>query len=312
MKLRDFGALLLLAAIWGGSFLFIRVVVPVLGPVTLADARVLLAGLALLIYGAALHRRLELRTYWKSYLLLGLLNAAIPFSLIGFAELRLTAGLAAILNATTPLFAAVVAALWLGDRFTPGKGIGLFIGVVGVGVVVGWSPLALDGGVALAVGASLLGALAYALGGAYAKRAFAGVSPLAQATGQQFGAALVLLPFAVPLTVSAASTMRLSTGVLLAFAALALLCTAFAYLIYFRLIATIGPTSTLSVTFLVPFFGLLWGALFLREPVGIGAVVGLLLILVSIVFVTGLRLRLPLRKRAPQAEALETGSQQQA
>ncbi|MEO7001076.1 MAG: DMT family transporter [Ktedonobacterales bacterium] len=309
MRLRDFGALLLLAAIFGGSFLFIRVAAPALGPVTLADVRVLVAGLALLLYGVlGVRKRMNLRAYWKRYLILGALNAALPYSLIGFAELRLTAGLAAILNATTPLFATVVAAFWLGDRITPAKLFGLLLGIIGVSVVVGWSPLALDGGVALAVAASLLAALAYALGGVYAKRTFVGVAPLAQATGQQLGAGIVLLPFAIPLTIGAAPTLHLSPDVIGAVVALALLGTALAYLIYFYLIVTVGATSTLSVTFLVPFFGLLWSALFLHEPVSVGSILGLLIILASIVLVTGLSLRPPTRR---QRVALETAAPHQ-
>jgi len=285
MKPRDLATLLLLAAIWGASFLFIRVAAPVLGPVALMEARVLLASVALVVYALALRRFPELRPRWRAYLILGAINAAAPFTLIATAELTLTASLAAILNATTPLFAAVVAAVWLRERITGRRALGLALGLAGVAVLVGWSPLPLNGSVILAVVTSLAAALFYALGGVYSSRAFGGAPPLALAVGQQLGATAVLLPFvAVRPPVSAPSG-----AVVLTVLALALLPTAFGYILYFRLIANVGPTKTLTVTFLVPVFGLLWSAIFLREPVGAGTLVGLAIILSSLTLVTGIR-----------------------
>ncbi len=281
MKPRDLATLLLLAAIWGASFLFIRVAAPVLGPVALMEARVLLASVALVVYALALRRFPELRPRWRAYLILGAINAAAPFTLIATAELTLTASLAAILNATTPLFAAIVAAVWLRERLTGRRALGLVLGLAGVAVLVGWSPLPLNGSVILAVVTSLAAALFYALGGVYSSRA----SPLALAVGQQLGATAVLLPFvAVRPPVSAPSG-----AVVLTVLALALLPTAFGYILYFRLIANVGPTKTLTVTFLVPVFGLLWSAIFLRESVGAGTLVGLAIILSSLTLVTGMR-----------------------
>ncbi len=294
MKPYDLALLFLLAALWGASFLFIRVASPALGPLALIAARVLLAAAVLALYAAATRRLPDLRSRWKSYLLLGIVNAAIPFTLIATAELRLTASLAAILNATTPLFAALVAALWLGERITPKRALGLALGLAGVAILVGWSPLRLDGPVLLAIAASLGGAVAYAVGGVYASSgAFKGAPPLALAIGQQLGAGIVLLPLAATHVPTAAPSM----GVVLAFLGLSLLATAVAYLIYFRLIASVGPTKTLTVTILVPVFGLLWGALFLHEPVGLGTLAGLAVVLISVVLVTGLRL--PVLTRAP-------------
>ncbi len=285
MKPRDLATLLLLAAIWGASFLFIRVAAPVLGPVALMEARVLLASVALVVYALALRRFPELRPRWRAYLILGAINAAAPFTLIATAELTLTASLAAILNATTPLFAAIVAAVWLRERLTGRRALGLVLGLAGVAVLVGWSPLPLNGSVILAVVTSLAAALFYALGGVYSSRAFRGAPPLALAVGQQLGATAVLLPFvAVRPPVSAPSG-----AVVLTVLALALLPTAFGYILYFRLIANVGPTKTLTVTFLVPVFGLLWSAIFLRESVGAGTLVGLAIILSSLTLVTGMR-----------------------
>lgn len=279
---------MLLAAIWGASYLFIRVAAPVLGPAVLIEARVLIAGSALVLYAAAIRRLPDLRSRWGAYLILGAVNSAIPFTLIATSELYLTASLAAILNATTPLFTAVVAALWMKDRLTIKKAIGLVLGLAGVAVLVGWSPLPLTGRVLLAIGLSLLAAFAYGIGGVYVTRTFKGVPSLTLATRQQFAAGVLLIPL-VAVEMPAA---RLSLAAALALLGLALLSTSVAYLFYFHLIAVAGPTKTLSVTFLIPVFGLLWGVLFLGEPVSAGMFVGLAIILVSIVLVTEVRLRL--------------------
>lgn len=298
MKARDLGALFALAAVWGGSFLFIRIAAPALGPITLAETRVTLAGAALLIYAVAMRADVGLRRRWKRYLIVGILNSAIPFVLISAAELRLTAGLAAILNATTPLFGALVAAIWIHERLTIGKWLGLLIGLLGVVALTGWSSLPLTLPTLLAVGASLGGALAYALAGVYAKRAFVGVAPVATATGQQIGALVALAPIALPVAAMSAPWTHLSPGVVWAVVALAVGCTSAAYIVYFYLIASVGPISALSVTFLVPVFGLLWSALFLGERVTLGTFGGMAIILVGVLLVTGARL--PQRSRSAQ------------
>lgn len=300
MKAREVGALLALAALWGGSFLFMRIAAPALGPLIVANARVGLATLALLIYAAAIRKSVLWRSHWRQFLIMGALNAALPFTLITAAELHLTAGLAAILNATTPLFAALLAALRLGERLTVTKGFGLLLGVGGVIVLVGWSPLP-PGLIGLAVvGASLLAAFLYAVAGIYAKGVFGGITPLHLAIGQQLGATLILAPVAVPVGIVTGPTLQSTPGVLAAIGALAIFCTAVAYLLYFFLLASVGPTKTLSVTFLVPVFGLLWSALFLDEPLTLGLFAGLVLILASVILVTGLheRLALPGTRRA--------------
>ena len=285
MGARDLGALVLLGAIWGSSFLFIRVAVPALGPFVLMELRVGLAAAALALLAVAVSHLPKLRFRWKELLVLGAVNAAIPFSLIAASEINLTASLAAILNATTALFAAVVATVWMGEALTKGKVAGLVMGVVGVAVLVGWTPIALNGVVLVSVGASLVAAFSYALGGVYAKRAFAGTPPLTLAIGQQMGAAMLLVPLAAASVPAEAPSMLVTLSAL----ALALLCTAVAYLLYFYLISSVGPTKTLTVTFLSPVFGALFGVLFLDEPVGVGTFVGLGIILSSVALVTGVR-----------------------
>ena len=285
MTARDLLSLVLLGVLWGASFLFIRVAVPALGPFPLVEARVTLAALALLLYGVALGRLPKLRAHWRRFLVLGLVNSAIPFSLIAFAERELTASLAAILNSTTVLFTAVVAVLWTGEALTSGKLFGVVLGVVGVAVLVGWDPVPLTATVLLSVGAMLLASLSYALGATYAKRAFADLPPTTMAVGQQAGAAAILL---VPAAVSLPER-SVSVVVGLAVLGLALLSTAVAYLLYFRLIENVGPTSTVTVTFLVPVFGLLFGVVLLDEPFGVGTLLGLATVLLSVAFVTGFR-----------------------
>ncbi len=283
MKPRDTAALLALGALWGGSFLFIRVAVPSLGPLLLMELRVGIASLALVLFAAALGRRPKLRARWRQFLLIGTLNAAIPFTLIAAAEIHLTASLAAILNSTTVMFAAVAAAVWSRDPLTARKVVGIVLGVIGVAVLVGWDPVELDGAVLLSVGAMLAASLSYGISAVYVKRTFVGVPPLGMAIGQLTGATVVLFPFAA-LSVPGESPPPAATASVLA---LALLSTALAYLFYFRLITNVGPTSTVTVTLLVPVFGLLFGVLFLDEPFGPGTLAGLGIVLGSVVLVTG-------------------------
>jgi len=277
----------MLGALWGGSFLFIRVAVPALGPFLLVELRVGLAATALFLFALAVGSMPKIRSRWRSFLVLGFLNAAVPFSLISAAEIHLTASLAAILNSTTVMFTAIVAAVWMGDPLTARKAIGIVLGIVGVSVLVGWDPLPLNGAVLFAVAAMLLASLSYALGATYAKRSFSGIPPLGMAIGQLSGAVVLLLPMAVVSVPERAP----STVVTFSMLGLAFLSTALAYLIYFRLIENVGPTSTLTVTLLVPVFGLLFGVLLLEEPFGPGTLAGLGIILTSVVLITGLALR---------------------
>lgn len=306
MRSKDLLALIVLGALWGGSFFFIRVAVPALGPFLLMELRVGLAVLALAPFTIALGSVPELRARWKQFLVMGTLNNAVPFSLIGIAEITITASLAAILNSTTVLFAALVAAVWLGEPLTPRKIAGVTLGVVGVAVLVGLDPLPVNRAVLLAVGAMLLAAFFYALAGTYAKRTFSGVRPLVMATGQQAAAAAILLPLAVSTLPGEAPSLPVALSAL----GLAILCSAVAYLLYFRLIANVGPTSTLTVTFLAPGFGVLFGVALLGEPFGFGTLAGLATILLSVALVTGVGFgrfgRPPVKKEpASIAESVE-------
>ena len=275
--------LVALAAVWGASFLFIRLCVDALGAVALADGRLLLAAgtLALLLVPAGLLVRP--RAPVRRYLLLGAVNAAAPFTLIALAEKRLDASLAAIINAATPLFSALVGAAVGDERISARRGVGLVLGMAGVALVVGLAHQEVDAGFLLAAGCSLLAALCYAIGTTYAKHALAGEPPNTLAFGQQIAAGTLMLP----LLALSPPPHPGDAGALAALGALAVASTALAYLVYFRLLAEVGPTNTLAVTFLVPVFGVIWAAIFLGERLTLGTVAGGLLILVSVSLVTG-------------------------
>jgi drug/metabolite transporter (DMT)-like permease len=283
MSRKDVVTLLFLSALWGGSFLFMSIAAPALGPVLLIELRVLIAGVALLGYTALTGKLSGLRENWRQYLVIGAINSAIPFVLISTAELHLPASLAATLNATTPLFGAVVAGLWMGEALTVKKIGGLLSGFMGVVVLVGLGPLPINQTILWSIGASLLAALTYGVAAVYIKVKIKGGNPQSLAAYSQLFAALILLPL-VPFSLP---NRFPSTLVIVSVLALALLCTALAYLLFFHLIFSVGPTKTTMVTYLAPAFGMLWGSFFLKESLGIGNVIGFGLILTSLVLVTG-------------------------
>lgn len=289
LKSRDLALLFLLGAIWGASYLFIRVASPVLRPFPLVFVRLLLGGGALLIYALLMRRTIPWREHGRHYIIMGLFNCALPFSLISTAALNLTASFSAMLNATTPLFTAVVAALWLKDALTIRKLIGLACGMVGVAIIVGWQPTPLDSVGLMSAGLLLAAALAYGVGTVYGRRSLKGVEPLGSAVGQLLLGSLWVMPFAA----ANPPVMTPTLDVLAATLLLSLLSTSVAYVIYFRLLTNIGATATASVTFLVPFFASVWGAVILRESVQPNEIIGFLIILVGLTQVTGLLARRP-------------------
>lgn len=285
MGTRDLIDLVVLGAIWGASFLFMRIAVPEFGAIPLIAARVGIAAVFLL---AVLSRRSGLRDLYGNaarLTLLGAINSAIPFSLFAFAVLSVTAGFASVLNATTPLFGALVAFVWLRDRPAPIRIAGLIVGFAGVLVLV-WGRLSVkdDGSGALAVVAGLTAALLYGIAANYTKRRLSGVDSLVIATGSLVAATVFLVPLAVvfwpPAQPSVASWVSA--------ALLAIICTGIAYILYFRLLDRVGPSKTLAVTYLIPVFGVLWGRLFLDEPVTASMIVGCSVILLGITLANGI------------------------
>ncbi len=299
MRTSDALDLLLLAALWGGSFLFLRIAAPVLGPVWLIEIRVVLAGIALLPLLVGMNAKradaewldpnrvslgAEIRVNFWPLMVVGALNSAFPFVLLAFASVSLPAGFTSILNATSPLFGALVAALWFKESLTINRMIGLVLGFVGVVILIGWQPFAATPTVVAACIASLSAALMYAIAAPYIKQKLSGISPLVIATISLLGAAIILLP-AIPFTIPSVIP---SPTVILSVLLLALFSTSLAYILYFRLIQNIGPTKALTVTFLVPVFAMLWGALFLKEPITASMVFGCALILLGTAFANDL------------------------
>ena len=275
MSPADLARLIALAALWGGSFAFIRVAAPAVGPIWLAETRVLLAFGVLFVLALSRGNIPAFRQRWRDFVFVGVVNSALPFALFCFAGQYLAASTAAILNATSPFFGALVAALWLKDPLRRSKLVGMALGLAGVVMLVGWRPEPLSGLALTAAFACLAASLCYGVASVYVKSQMTGVSSFSIALYSQLAAAVVLAP-ALPLApIQGPITATVAGSVL----ALAVGSTAIAYLLYFKLIANIGPSRALNVTFLIPLFGVLWGYLFLDEPVTINTLLGGSLIL---------------------------------
>jgi drug/metabolite transporter (DMT)-like permease len=285
VRASDVARLVALAAIWGASYIFIRVLAPALGPVITAAARVLIAGVALLAYARVSGVELALARHRRAYVVIGVVNSSLPFVLYAYAALFLPASYSVILNSVAPLFAALLAAVYLAEPLTARKIAGLAAGAAGVALVSGAGPVPEGPGLAGAVAACLGAALCYAVGGIYIKRRAPSAPPLGIAAWSQVIAGVVLLPF-VPL---APPRAPVDATIVVNMLALALLCSGIAYLLYFRLIADVGPTRALTVTFLMPLFGMLWGALFLDESITAAMLAGCALIVGGVALAAAVR-----------------------
>jgi len=300
LKTSDLSELFALAAIWGASFLFIRIGAPEFGAIPLAGLRVIGAALVLM---PLLMLRGEVRSllrHWKAILLVGVTNSALPFMCFSYAALTITAGLSAIFNAASPLFGAAIAWLWLRDRLTPPRMLGLLIGFLGVaGLAYSRASVkagADDTSAMLAVLACVVATVSYGFSANFTKRYLTGVPPMAVAAGSQLGAALVLIVPTIALWPSTSPGAAAWTNLAL----LAVVCTGVAYILYFRLIAHIGPANAITVTFLIPAFAVVWGAIFLGETLTPQMVVGCAVILLGTSLATGFLPR-PRRVRKPRA-----------
>ncbi|MBI4756979.1 MAG: DMT family transporter, partial [Betaproteobacteria bacterium] len=247
-----------------------------------------------------LRRGLAARAHWRHYLVMGLINSALPFLLFAYAAQTLSASLLSILNSTAPIFGAVVAALWLRTPVSRPAMAGLALGLAGVVLLVGGGVSVAERGVPAALAAALVAPLCYALASAYAKTTSAAVEPFDNAHGSMWAAALLVLPL-MPL-----APMRHvpAAGDWLAVALLGVVCTGAAYLMYFRLIRDVGPVRALSVTFLIPVFGVLWGALFLGEPVGWSLLLGGALVLMGTALTNGVPVWPALRRVAARVRGV--------
>ena len=289
MTASDWALLAVLSIVWGGSFLFNGVAVRELPPVTIVALRVMTAALALLL--ALRFMKVSLprsRQAWTAFLGMSILNNVIPFTLIVWGQSHIASGLASILNATTPLFTVIVAHYLTDDeRLTGQRLAGVVVGFVGVAVMIGAAAFAsLDASI-LAQLAVLGAALSYGLSGVFGRRfKTMGIPPLATAAGQVTVSSAILLPTA--LIVDRPWTLAMpSTGAVLSLAALGLVSTAFAYLIFFRLLARAGATNVGLVTFLIPVSAILLGVLVLGETLAMRHVVGMALIGAGLILIDG-------------------------
>ena len=275
MTISDAVRLISLAAIWGASFIFLRILSPAIGIVATADLRLLIGGLALVLYFSISRKNFEWKKYWKLYLVVGLINSAIPFLFYAYAALYIPASYSVILNTSAPLFGTLFATIWLAERFTVQRFLGLTIGALGVFYMSWEGPIELTLKVLLSILACIAATVCYGLGGVYIKKFAAEVQTTALAACSQLLAGIVLIPVNFMTTTHYTFTPFIIINIL----ALAILCSSVAYVLYYKLIANIGPAKALTVTLLMPIFGMLWGNIFLSEEITFPMMMGTGLIL---------------------------------
>jgi len=263
MKLPDILLLILLAAIWGSSFIFMRATAEVFGPIALIAVRIVIAALCLFFFLFTQERKQEFLENWRTLAWLGIISSAIPFSFLAYASVSLTAGTVSILNAMTPIFTAWIAHVWLKDKMSKLQFLGLAISIFGLTILV-WDKVSWELKTWLPILAGVMAALLYGIASNGMKKYLSDVSALTKTAGSLFFAALfmlVLLPFFLPDFNTVTNTQWFYAVFL------GVVCTAFAYFVFFILINNIGPARSVSVTFLVPIFSFLFGYLLLGEVV---------------------------------------------
>ena len=278
--------LFLLAGIWGWSFLLIKVAVGGMPPGAVAFTRVALGMLVLLVVVRLKRLRLPTgRTAWRHFAVVGLFGSALPFTLLAWGEQHIASALAAVLNASTPLFAALLAAFFLGQRLRRSQSVGLLLGFIGVGVAAGLGASELSGSSLVGEVAAIAAGASYAVAIVYAKRHLGDLSPLVAAAGQLVMATVLALPVALVTTVR--EGLDLTPRRLLAVCLLGVVGTGLAYVLLYRVIADLGATMASAVTYLVPVMAVTAGLLFLHEPFHLRLVAGGVLIIGGIVLLNG-------------------------
>jgi drug/metabolite transporter (DMT)-like permease len=275
--------LVTLAAIWGASFLFMRIGSPEFGPILFMALRTLIASLFLLPFIFIKKQYLNFSGNWKKIFIGSLFNTTIPFVLFGYASLQLSAGVTSILNATTPMFAAIVAFMWFKDKLNKSSIIGLSIGFLGVYLLMFDKISTANTSSILPTMAVLLATCCYGVGANYTKHYLTNIKPLTLAAGSQITASMVLIPIALFFLPQHVPSYEAFSAVIL----LGILCTGIAYILFFRLITALGPAKAVSVTYLIPAFGLFWGYLFLNEQITPWIIIGSCFILVGVGLTTG-------------------------
>ena len=281
MNLVDILRLLSLAAIWGASFLFMRIIAPVLGTIPTAFFRVSIAFVGLLVILALMRVDWNFRGKLKAVMVLGLINSGIPATFYSLAAQVLPAGYSAIFNATTPLMGVLIGGLFFREPLTAAKVSGVFLGLMGVAILTRAGPVAFDLQLLMGALACLLATTCYGFAGFLTRRWLdhqGGLDSRLSALGSMLGATLFLLPLFGYSVITQPPASWGGWSVWLSLLGLGLVCTAFAYILYFRLLSSIGPVKSMTTTFLIPPFGVLWGALLLDEPLGMAHVYGGVLI----------------------------------
>lgn len=278
MKAKDIFCLILLSMAWGSSGLFVRIVAPVIGVFLSVGTRMFLAALTLLVVATVYKQLPDLKGKWKDYLIMGAFNIVVPFVFATFAVLHLGASLASILGSTIPLFTSLAAKYFLRQNISRQKIAGMVVCIVGIFMVLGWSPMSAGIGFWLAILAGLAGSFSYAISTVYAKMKFTQTAPLNIATGQIIMAAAITLPF---LFVNYQPVL-FTPDIFMPLAFLAIINTAGGYIFYFKLIANSGTVNASLVTILVPVFSVLWASVFLNEVITAGMVTGLGFVLFGI------------------------------
>ncbi|MDR6956159.1 EamA family transporter [Pseudomonas brassicacearum] len=277
----DILRLLSLAAIWGASFLFMRIIAPVIGTIPTAFFRVSIAFVGLLVILALMRVDWNFRGKLKVVMALGLINSGIPATFYSVAAQVLPAGYSAIFNATTPLMGVLIGGLFFSEKLTTAKVSGVFLGLLGVGILTRAGPVAFDLQLLMGALACLLATTCYGFAGFLTRRWLdhqGGLDSRLSALGSMFGATVFLLPLFGYSVISQPPVSWGGWSVWLSLLGLGLVCTALAYILYFRLLSSIGPVKSMTVTFLIPPFGVLWGALLLDEPLGMAHLYGGVLI----------------------------------
>ncbi len=283
MKLSDTLLLILLAAIWGSSFIFMRATAHDFGPIVLIALRIAIAALCLFAFLLTAKRWQEFIQYWKILFIIGLINSALPFSLLAYASLSLNAGLLSILNAMTPVFTALVAHLWLKDKMSKLQLLGMIIGFLGITFLV-WDKVSWDAVSWLPVVAGIMTTLSYGIAANSTKKYLKDVSAMTATAGSLFFATLFMLFLSAFFLPDFTTIPLLSWNYAII---LGVLCTAFAYLLFFRLIQTIGPAKASSVTFIIPIFSFIWAYLLLDEVVTLRMWIATVIILLGTGLVMG-------------------------
>ncbi len=283
MRTRDVIDLVGLGMLWGASFLFMRIAAPEFGAFALVEVRVAIAAVVLFPLLSMRGQTGDIKANWFPLFVLGVHNTAMPFLLFTWAMLSLTTGTGAILNATAPIFAAVVAWAWLGDKLNWSRALGLLVGTIGVWLLVRDKVGVSLSDSTLAVAAALGGSLLYGIAGNFTRRYASHIKPLAVATGSQISAALVLLPIAIITWPSEPISMTAWAAAIV----MGVFSTGLAYILYFRLIANTGPTNAITVTYLIPLFAMVLGAVVIDEPITLPMVIGCAVILLGTSLATG-------------------------